>query len=147
MTINFLDVHADLILDMLKDLPITIELVTTFANKNLEELKSYIKKNEKVTLYIDANNIADIIRECDIALVTPSVMVNEIIFLKIPFISIMVTENQYYMDTFLRQEGFPCTNSTNLHLLPSLIKSFYDKDYYMKQLDQINNITKKRIHK
>lgn len=133
------------LLEKLKSLSIDIELVATHANKNLEELKKYVAQHNMIKLHIDSKNIANIICRCNLAIVTPSVMVNEIIFLKIPFISVMVTDNQYYMDKFLKQQGFPCIDSSELYLIPSLIEKFRDLNYYTQQLKQIDTIVSKGI--
>jgi UDP-2,4-diacetamido-2,4,6-trideoxy-beta-L-altropyranose hydrolase len=136
-----------LILEKIKNLPLEISLVTTQANKNLNELQNYVQDNENIVLHVDSSNIANLIISCDIALVTPSVIINEIIFLKIPFISVMVTKNQHYMDMFLKEKEFPSINITQLDLLPSSIENFFDRKYCEKQISKINMIINMRIDK
>lgn len=133
------------ILEEIKKLNLNIELVTTRANKNLSVLQEYIHNKENITLYIDSKNIADIIKDCDIAIVTPSVMVNEIIFFKIPFISIMVADNQKYMYDFLKKKGFPCLEKEELSYLSNKVISLYDIKSYDEQVETITNLISKRI--
>jgi len=133
------------ILKSLKDSNINISLVTTNANKNLSELKDYVQNFKNIRLYIDAKNIASIISTCDIAIVTPSVMVNEIIFFKIPFISIMVTNNQKYMYEFLAKSGLPCLKKDDLLTLCKEVESLYDRQTYNNNVDVISNIVSKRM--
>jgi len=133
------------ILEEIKKLNLNIELVTTRANKNLSVLQEYIHNKENITLHIDSKNIADIIKGCDIAIVTPSVMVNEIIFFKIPFISIMVTDNQKYMYAFLKKKAFPCLKKEEISYLNNKVTSLYDVKSYDKQVETITNLISKRI--
>ncbi len=134
-------------ISLLKELEfsdINIELVTTKANENLPQLKEYIKNFKNIHLNIDSNNIASIITDCDIAIVTPSVMVNEIVFLNIPFISIMVTDNQRYMYEFLKEFGLPCLKKEDISSLNKEIKSLYNKDIYNGYIDIISNLISQR---
>jgi UDP-2,4-diacetamido-2,4,6-trideoxy-beta-L-altropyranose hydrolase len=133
------------ILETLKNFAMDFTLVTTHANIHIEELIEYAAKADNISIHIDADNISDIIDSCDFAIVTPSVMVNEIIFLKIPFISLMVTNNQIYMHQFLEKYGITCISKNELELLPVLVKKFYTKENYIKQLEIIDNLIKKRI--
>jgi len=134
------------ILNIIYALDIEIHIVSTHANKHLAKLEVFVKKHENMHLHIDAKNIVDIIDICDVALVTPSVMVNEIIFLGIPFISIMVTDNQFYMYEFLKERGFPTINKTEIVSLPEMIKAYYEKNYFQMQVNKIEKILQLRIN-
>ncbi|CAA6799362.1 MAG: UDP-2,4-diacetamido-2,4, 6-trideoxy-beta-L-altropyranose hydrolase [uncultured Sulfurovum sp.] len=128
------------ILEEIKKLNLNIELVTTRANTNLRLLEEYIYSKTNITLHIDSKNIADIIKGCDIAIVTPSVMVNEIIFFQMPFISIMVTDNQKYMHAFLKKKEIPCLKNTELKYLNEYIEKLYNPKDYNNQVEIIKNI-------
>ena len=73
---------------------IKINLVTTTANKNLEDLKKYCKNKDWIKLHINSNKIAKLMKKSDFAIVTPSVTLNEIYFMDIPFIAIKTADNQ-----------------------------------------------------
>jgi UDP-2,4-diacetamido-2,4,6-trideoxy-beta-L-altropyranose hydrolase len=90
------------ILEVLKEFDnIEVNLVTTTANQNLEALKEYIKDKEWIELYINSNQIAKLMRLSDFAIVTPSVTINEVCFMDMPFIAIKTAENQNDMYEYL----------------------------------------------
>ncbi len=82
---------------------LNVNVVTTKANKNLKSLQNFCKKNSFVTLHINSNKVATLINNCDFAIVTPSVTVNEVYFLKKPIIAIKTAENQIDMFNFLKK--------------------------------------------
>ena len=81
-----------------------INVVSTKANKNLKSLQNYCKKNSFVTLHINSNKIATLINNCDFAIVTPSVTVNEVYSMKKPIIGIKTAQNQIDMFNFLKKD-------------------------------------------
>ena len=102
--------HSNLntkILDVLKNFPnIHAHVVTTMANQHLEELKKYIENKRDITLHINTDKIALLMNRSDFAIVTPSVTVNEIVHMGIPFISIKTAENQNEMYQYLDQHHY-----------------------------------------
>jgi len=93
------------ILDVLQQFPtIYADVVTTTANQNLEALQAYVKENEHIKLHINTDRIAQLMNEVDLAIVTPSVTLNEIVFLDIPFIAIQTAENQKFMVEYILQK-------------------------------------------
>ncbi len=80
-------------------------VVTTRANKNLEELQCYAKNHDHVTLYIETDKIAKLISKADFAIITPSVTINEIFFMELPFIAIKTADNQKEMCSYLKERG------------------------------------------
>ncbi len=133
------------ILEQIKDLDVEIEVVTTSANVNLQQLQNYVKDLGKINVNIDSNSLVKIIESCDIALVTPSVIVNEIIFCKIPFIAIKVAENQDEMYSFLKEKGFYVLISKNLYQLKNYIADISKTYNYKKQVCIIEKIIEKRL--
>jgi UDP-2,4-diacetamido-2,4,6-trideoxy-beta-L-altropyranose hydrolase len=93
------------ILNILSD---TLQLcvVTTSANAHLEELKTYIKEKTNIALHINANDIAKLLHQSRLAIITPSVMVHEVLFMDVPFIAIQTADNQEDMVTYLKNNGF-----------------------------------------
>ena len=77
------------ILEVLKELKnIDVNIVTTTANQNLEQLQKYVKDKKWIELYINSTKIAKLMRMSDFAIVTPSVTLNEVIFMELAFIAI-----------------------------------------------------------
>ena len=93
------------ILNVLKEFKkLHVNVVSATANKNLKSLENYYKKNSFVTLHINSNKIATLINNCDFAIVTPSVIVNEVYFLKKPIVAIKTAQNQIDMFNFLKKD-------------------------------------------
>ena len=84
---NFHDIHTN--------------VVTTTANKNLTELQEYVAEKNNIALYINTDRIAKFMNEADLAIVTPSVTLNEVVYLNIPFIAIKTAKNQDEMYKYL----------------------------------------------
>ena len=102
--------HSNLnvkILKVLEAFPsIHAHVVTTTANRFLEELQSYVSDKGNVTLHINTDQIAKLMNRSDFAIVTPSVTVNEIVYMDIPFIAIKTADNQRYMTEYLTQNNY-----------------------------------------
>lgn len=85
-----------------------VHVVTTRANVHLEKLKTFVSKRPDVTLHIETDRIAELMTGSDFAIVTPSVTINEVIFMKTPFIAIQTADNQKEMERYLHKRGMPC---------------------------------------
>ena len=83
-----------------------INIVTTTANKNIKKLKQYIQKYKNIKLHINSNEIAKLMKKSDFAIVTPSVTVNEIYYLDVPFIAIKTAINQNEIYKYLKKNDF-----------------------------------------
>lgn len=95
------------ILDILEDIPNTkINIVTTHLNTNIQQLKQYALKLKNCHLHINCNYIAKLIYQANLAIVTPSVIVNEVLFLGTPFLAIKTAENQNEMYHYLKNNGY-----------------------------------------
>ena len=101
--------HANLhirILKVLKEFPnIHASVVTTTANQYLDELQDYVVDKENVTLHINTNHIARLMNESNFAIVTPSVTINELVFMRTPFIAIKTENNQNEMYNYLSKKS------------------------------------------
>ncbi len=90
--------HSNINIKILKVLSkfknIKVNLVTTSANSNLDILKQYCKEKDFIKLYIDTNNIAKLMKESSFAIVSASVILNEVYFMQLPFIAIKTASNQ-----------------------------------------------------
>lgn len=91
---------------------IEVTLVTTRANKNIHQLKSFINNYQhKIILEIDTNEMAKLMRTSDLIITTPSVTSNEVYYMKIPFIAIKTENNQEHMFKFLKNNNFNVLDS------------------------------------
>lgn len=82
---------------------IKVNVVTTSANKNLKELQEYTKNHNYIHLHIDSNEIATLMKNSDLAILTPSVIVNEAYFMGTPFLAIKTAQNQEFMYKYLKK--------------------------------------------
>jgi UDP-2,4-diacetamido-2,4,6-trideoxy-beta-L-altropyranose hydrolase len=85
---------------------VQVEMVTTTANQHLKALERFVEDKPWVNLHINSNQIAKLMAQSDLAIVTPSVTMNEVWYMEIPFIAIKVADNQTYMYEFLKQNNF-----------------------------------------
>ena len=106
--------HSNLNIEILKVLEnfpnIHPNVVTTTANQYLNELQEYIENKNTVTLHINTDQIAKLMNEADFAIVTPSVTVNEIVYMAVPFIAIQTASNQLYMTEYLEKNNYYVLN-------------------------------------
>ena len=123
--------HTNLNIKILKVLSkfknIYVEVVTTNANKNLDELKKYVKGKENILLHVNSNSIAKLMKKSDFAIVTPSVTVNEVYFMNIPFVAIQTASNQYDMYRYLKKKKFLVLKKFNTKQLHKNISKILKK--------------------
>jgi len=121
--------HKSLSIKILKSIKkgIKVNLVTTTANKNLEELKEYCKNKNWINLQINSKQIAELMSESNFAIVTPSVILNEVYFLGLPFIAIKTAKNQKYMYRYLKKNGYFAMKEFDKNKLKRYIKSLLGK--------------------
>lgn len=99
---------TNITLPILKTLPTTFRVcvVTTSANAHLLELEAYAKNKPHIALHVNTNEVAKLLHQSLFAIVTPSVMVHEVLFIEVPFIAIKTTDNQDDMYQYLKQHGY-----------------------------------------
>lgn len=107
------------VLKKFKNLKVTI--VTTTANKNLKKLEKYSKNKKWINLHINSTQIAKLMSKNHFAIITPSVTVNEIHFLEIPFIAIKTANNQKEIYKYLKKKKFYTLSSFNKVKLQKMI--------------------------
>lgn len=81
-------------------------VVTTSANIYVDELKAFTPTRKNTTLEIDSTRIAQLLQQSRLAIITPSVMVHEVLFMDIPFIAVQTAANQEDMFVYLEKEGY-----------------------------------------
>jgi len=123
---------------------IRVNLVTTTANKYLKELKKYCKNKKHISLYINSNKVAKLMAKSDIAIITPSVTVNEVMFMKLPFIAIQTAENQKEIVDFLRQKNYNVLEKFDAKYLQFLL-SLEQKHLVCKNFQLLSKKEKKLV--
>jgi len=92
-------------------------VVTTSANKNLSELIDFVEDKNWIDLQINSDRIAYLMNISDFAIVTPSVTLNEVMFMELPFIAIKTAENQEEMVKYLKYRNYEILNNFNHNML------------------------------
>jgi len=117
--------HSNINIKILKVLEkftdLKVNLVTTTANANLEELKKYIHAKKWVELHINSTKIAKLMKKSDFAIVTPSVTVNEIFYMEIPFLAIKTAENQDDIYKYLVKNSYDVLKHFNKKRLKKVL--------------------------
>ena len=106
---------------------LNINIVTTTANKNLKELKKYCKRYKQIKLHINSNKIAKLMIKSNFAIVTPSVTVNEVYFMKLPFIAIKTADNQKEIYSYLKKNKFLTMAKFDKNRLKLKVKKMFGK--------------------
>lgn len=101
-----------------------VNLVTTTANKHLEELKGYCKDKKWINLQINSNEVAKLMSKSDFEIVTPSVTANEIFYLDLPMIAIKTAKNQKEMYKYLKKKGYFTMKKFDKQKLNKYLKLF-----------------------
>ena len=97
-------------------------VVTTTANQYLDELKNYTKNKTDVTLHVNTSQIAKLMHEADFAIATPSVTINEIIYMGLPFIAIKTAENQKDIYEYLHLHDYLVLKKFDAEALQTMIE-------------------------
>jgi len=109
--------HSNATLKILKVLKnfkgIFVKVVSTSANANLGELKDFASGKSWLEIYVDTKRMAKILNSCDFAVVTPSVILHEVIYMEIPFLAIKTADNQNEMVKFLDRKHFDVIHDVN----------------------------------
>ncbi|MEA2092232.1 MAG: UDP-2,4-diacetamido-2,4,6-trideoxy-beta-L-altropyranose hydrolase [Campylobacterota bacterium] len=119
--------HSNINISILKVLKtftnIRVELITTKANKNLKELKRYSKNKNWINLHVNSTQIAKLMAKSDAAIITPSVTLNEIYFMQLPFIAIKTASNQDDIYQYLKKHKYPTLNKFHKKELKTKIRT------------------------
>ena len=101
---------------------LNVILVTTIANPYLKELERYVGGRESIELYINSSRVANLMKISDFAIVTPSVTVNEVYFMELPLIAIVVAPNQEDTARYLKEHNYLVIDKFDNTLLENSIK-------------------------
>jgi UDP-2,4-diacetamido-2,4,6-trideoxy-beta-L-altropyranose hydrolase len=100
-----------------------VNLATINANQNIDELQYFAKQHQNINICIDCN-IAEMMNNSDFAIITPSVILYEAMFLKLPFISIKIADNQEIMHQYLLENNHHVFNENELNELSKEIRKY-----------------------
>ena len=143
--------HSNKNIDILKVINkfgnINANVVTTRANVNLKELEAFTREYKNITVHINTDKIASLMNESDFAIVTPSVTVNEVLFMGLPFIAIQTADNQNEIANYLKDNNFQLLYSYDENILAQAIKMVTDANNYRKTLENIDAVLKRELNK
>ena len=106
---------------------IKVTLATTSANKNIDKLRLYAKAHRSINICVDFN-VAELMIKSNLAIITPSVISHEAMFLGLPFIAIKTADNQEIMYQYLRQINLPVLKLNDLKKIPEMIRKYDQKN-------------------
>ena len=81
-------------------------VITTSGNKNLSALKELSSKNKNFSLFVDSKNVARLMNEAKMLIITASSLVNEAYVLGAKFKAICVADNQKEIFAWLKENGY-----------------------------------------
>jgi len=106
---------------------IEVHVITTTANKNLDELKNFSENRVWVQLHVNSNNMAKLMKQSNFAIITPSVTANEAYYMELPFIAIKIAKNQEYMYEYLVKHDYLTLKKFDETKLKELIELMFIK--------------------
>tara|TARA_Y100000590_G_scaffold459624_1_gene617178 strand:+ start:1757 stop:2674 length:918 start_codon:yes stop_codon:yes gene_type:complete len=125
-----LNLNIEILKVLMRFKNIEVNIVSTNANNNLNKLKSFICNYSNVNLYIDTNKMAQLMNNANLVITTPSVTMNEVFYMEVPFIGIKIAENQNEIYKYLKENNFPVMNNFDHATLYRLL---------IENIDGINN--------
>lgn len=98
----------------------SIAILTTTANAHLKELQSFVADKPNIALHVNSNEVAKLLHQSKLVVVTPSVMVHEVLFMEVPLIAIKVASNQDDMFAYLHNKGYAVLKEWDEHAFMQL---------------------------
>lgn len=83
-----------------------VNLVTTSSNPHIEILTRYSDEHSNIRLHVNSSNIAELMNESALAIITPSSIAHEVMYMELPFIAIQSADNQSEFVAYMQHEGF-----------------------------------------
>ncbi len=138
---------ANLNIPILKALPksFKIALVTTSANAHLQKLKDYVRDKTNITLYIDSQELAKVMNQSELAIVTPSVVVHEVMFMGLPFVAVQTADNQKEIVKYLQKYRYPVLKAFEKKLLIHEIYTLLARKLELINFSNLDTDEKKMI--
>ena len=105
------------VLEILSDFDnVIVNLATTSSNKNIDQLLGFSKQYEDINICINCN-VAELMSNSNFSIITPSVIVHEVMTIKLPFIAMMTADNQEMMYQYLCENNYPAFRQDELNEL------------------------------
>ncbi len=101
----------------------TITLATTSANRNIEKLQDFSKQCQNISICVDCN-IAEMMSNSDFAVITPSVIIHEVMSIGLPFIIIKTADNQKMMHKYLCEKNYYALKLSELSKLKREVQKY-----------------------
>ena len=120
---------ANITLSILKTLPerLRISALTTTSNAHLDELQNYVTHKPNITLHVNSHEVAKLLHQSAFAIITPSVMVHEVLFMEVPFIAIKIADNQDDMYQYLLRTKQTVLDQKDINFFTTL-RSFFENN-------------------
>lgn len=120
---DHLGINIDILKILQKAYPeYTLHVVTSRANKRLKKLKNFCRDKKQICLHVDSKNMAKLMCQSSFAVVTPSVVVHEVLYMKLDFIAIKTADNQKFMYQYLKKSGYKVLKSFSKKRLQNVLK-------------------------
>ncbi|WP_456489396.1 UDP-2,4-diacetamido-2,4,6-trideoxy-beta-L-altropyranose hydrolase [Caminibacter pacificus] len=97
-----------------------IHLYTTSANKNLKKIKKFCFLNRWCHLHID-EDVALAMAKNEFGIITPSTIALEAMYMKLPFISVQIADNQKEIAKYLKQKRIKVLSEREIQKIPRFI--------------------------
>jgi UDP-2,4-diacetamido-2,4,6-trideoxy-beta-L-altropyranose hydrolase len=104
---------------------IVVNFATTRSNKNIDGLQAFSKQHQNINICVDCN-VAELMNESDVAIITPSVTAYEAMYLDLPFLAIQTAENQRYISDYLIEHNYLFGNAKTLDSIKPLIQALLE---------------------
>jgi len=108
------------VLQTLKPLKKEVHFYTTSANKNLEKLKKFCFLHKWCHLHIN-EDVAKGMAKAEFGIITPSQIMWEALFMKMPFLAIKVADNQKYNTRYLKSKNIKVLSEREIYKVPRFI--------------------------
>ena len=105
-----------------------VALLATTSNAHLKELQNYVLDKPHLFLHVNSKEVAKLLHQSRLAIITPSSIVHEVLFMNIPFIAIKVASNQDDMYDYLKENHVPLMSSFEPQQMLSLVHTLLQKD-------------------
>jgi len=118
--------HTNINTSILKYLPesLHVSVLTTTANKHLEELKNFVTCKENISLHVNSKEVAKLMNQSKFAIITPSVILHEVLFMEIPFLAIKTASNQNDMYKYLKKKNYDVLEKFDAKILKNIINEY-----------------------
>lgn len=104
------------LLKTLKQHNVHVNVALSSSNPNLRSVQAYTNVNRWITLYIDGD-IPKLLNSCELAIITPSVLAAEALFMHTAIIALQTAGNQIEVAKFLRRKRVTILTNTQIHKL------------------------------